>query len=216
MKISKETLSILKSFTTINPSIYVNPGHQLRTISTQKTVVAVAEVKDEFETPFGIYDLNQFLSAISIFDNPEFEFSDKFVEVSGAGASIKYGFADGNMIMQPPAKNLELPDTIVSFDLPESILKKTMQAANVLSLPNWTVKGENDEIAIVVADSKNSSSNAFRHVVGETDQEFELVFKVENIKPIMADYRVSISSKGISEFSADNGRLLYYIATESR
>ena len=173
-------------------------------------------MKDEFETPFGIYDLNQFLSAISIFDNPEFEFSDKFVEVSGDGASIKYGFADGNMIMQPPAKNLELPDTIVSFDLPESILKKTMQAANVLSLPNWTVKGENDEIAIVVADSKNSSSNAFRHVVGETDKEFELVFKVENIKPIMADYRVSISSKGISEFSADNGRLLYYIATESR
>ena len=216
MKISPATLSILKSFTTINPSIYVKSGNTIKTINPLKTIIASAQVDDTFDIPFGIYDLNQFLSAVSIFNDPDFDFMEKSVKVSNDSASIRYGYADENMIMQAPDKDLVLPDTVVEFTLTDEIFKKTMQAANVLQLPNWSVEGDGTDVNIIVGDTKDASSNAFRHVVGTTDSKFNLVFKVENLRFMPNTYDVRISSKGISHFQTHDKRIQYFIATESR
>jgi hypothetical protein len=216
MNISTNTLSVLKSFTSINPSLYVNSGNVIKTISPQKTIIGRAEVDDSFDVPFGIYDLNQFLSTVSIFESPDFEFSDRSVEIKNGVSSVTYGYADANMIMQAPEKDLDLPDVVVEFELKDAVFKKTMQAASVLQLPNWSVIGAGGDVTLVVGNSKDESSNTFRHVVGSTDLDFELVFKVENLRFMPADYNVKISSKGISHFSTNGGKLQYYIATESR
>ena len=216
MNISTNTLSVLKSFTSINPSLYVNSGNVIKTISPQKTIIGRAEVDDSFDVPFGIYDLNQFLSTVSIFDSPDFEFSDRSVEIKNGVSSVTYGYADANMIMQAPEKDLDLPDVVVEFELKDEVFKKTMQAASVLQLPNWSVIGAGGDVTLVVGNSKDESSNTFRHVVGSTDLDFELIFKVENLRFMPADYNVKISSKGISHFSTNGGKLQYYIATESR
>jgi len=216
MNISTNTLSVLKSFTSINPSLYINSGNVIKTISPQKTIIGRAEVDDSFDVPFGIYDLNQFLSTVSIFESPDFEFSDRSVEIKNGVSSVTYGYADANMIMQAPEKDLDLPDTVVEFELKDAVFKKTMQAASVLQLPNWSVIGAGGDVTLVVGNSKDESSNTFRHVVGSTDLDFELVFKVENLRFMPADYNVKISSKGISHFSTNGGKLQYYIATESR
>ena len=216
MNISTNTLSVLKSFTSINPSLYVNSGNVIKTISPQKTIIGRAEVDDSFDVPFGIYDLNQFLSTVSIFESPDFEFSDRSVEIKNGVSSVTYGYADANMIMQAPEKDLDLPDVVVEFELKDEVFKKTMQAASVLQLPNWSVIGAGGDVTLVVGNSKDESSNTFRHVVGSTDLDFELVFKVENLRFMPADYNVKISSKGISHFSTNGGKLQYYIATESR
>jgi len=216
MNISTNTLSVLKSFTSINPSLYVNSGNVIKTISPQKTIIGRAEVDDSFDVPFGIYDLNQFLSTVSIFESPDFEFSDRSVEIKNGMSSVTYGYADANMIMQAPEKDLDLPDVVVEFELKDAVFKKTMQAASVLQLPNWSVIGAGGDVTLVVGNSKDESSNTFRHVVGSTDLDFELVFKVENLRFMPADYNVKISSKGISHFSTNGGKLQYYIATESR
>jgi hypothetical protein len=215
MLISQNTLMILKSFTSINPSIYIKEGNIIRTISPQKTVIAIAEVDENFETAFGIYDLNQFLSAISIFDKPDFTFKQNFVTIKNDSSSVRYGFADEKMIMQAPDKTLQLPDVVVNFVLTEEIVKKTMQAASILDLPNWTVTGDGSDINIVVGNVKDKSSNVFKYKVGETDKEFELIFKVENLRFMPEEYNVQISSKGISHFITTNGKLQYFIATES-
>ena len=215
MLISQNTLMILKSFTSINPSIYIKEGNIIRTISPQKTVIAIAEVDENFETAFGIYDLNQFLSAISIFDKPDFTFKQNCVTIKNDSSSVRYGFADEKMIMQAPDKTLQLPDVVVNFVLTEEIVKKTMQAASILDLPNWTVTGDGSDINIVVGNVKDKSSNVFKYKVGETDKEFELIFKVENLRFMPEEYNVQISSKGISHFITTNGKLQYFIATES-
>lgn len=216
MNISTNTISVLKNFSSINNSIFVNPGNQIKTISPQKTVLATADVDEDFKKPFGIYDLNQFLSVVGIFDNPDFKFEDTAVTISDKNSSVTYVYADQNMIMQPPSKELNLPDTVVDFELKSEVYKKTLQAAGVLQVPNWSVIGENGKVSIIVKDAKSESSNAFRYEVGDTNSEFNLVFKVENLKFMPNDYNVKISSKGISHFSADNGKLSYWIATESR
>ena len=216
MKISDSTISVLKNFSSINQNILVNEGSTLKTISPQKTVMAIAEVKDKFDRSFAIYDLNQFLSAVSLFDKPDYEFEDSSVVVANGKSSIRYFFADKNMISTPPEKTISLPDVKVEFELPNDVFKSTMQAASVLQAPHWSVVGDGKQIAIEVGDSKNNTSNKYNVTVGETSEEFNMVFKVENLKMMANDYTVRISSKGISQFSTEKGALEYYIATESR
>tara|TARA_Y100001973_G_C5207884_1_gene342987 strand:- start:4056 stop:4679 length:624 start_codon:yes stop_codon:yes gene_type:complete len=207
---------VLKNFSSINQSLAVDSGNTIRTISPQKTVMAVAEVDDSFDSPFAIYDLNQFLSAVSLFEKPDYEFEDKSVVVANGTSSIRYFFADRNMVTTPPDKKIELPDVQVEFELSSDNFKKTMAAASVLQAPHWCVVGDSSEIAIEVGDAKNETSNKYRVVVGKTDEDFKLVFKVDNLKLMENTYTVRVSSKGISHFSTEKGALEYFIATESR
>ena len=216
MNISDNTLSVLKNFSGINQNLAVKSGNKIRTISPQKTVMAVAQVEDKFDSPFAIYDLNQFLSAISLFEKPNFVFEDSNVVVANGKSSIRYFYADESMVMSAPERDIELPDTLVEFKLSVNDLKSTMQAASVLQAPNWSVVGNGSIIEIVVGDVKNSTSNNYRVTVGETSEEFEVVFKVDNLKMMQRDYNVAISSKGISHFTTEKGDLQYFVATETK
>ena len=216
MNISDNTLSVLKNFSGINQNLAVKSGNKIRTISPQKTVMAVAQVEDKFDSPFAIYDLNQFLSAISLFEKPNFVFEDSNVVVANGKSSIRYFYADESMVMSAPERDIELPDTLVEFKLSVNDLKSTMQAASVLQAPNWSVVGNGSTIEIVVGDVKNSTSNNYRVTVGTTSEEFEVVFKVDNLKMMQRDYNVAISSKGISHFTTEKGDLQYFVATETK
>jgi hypothetical protein len=196
MNISDNTLSVLKNFSGINQNLAVKSGNKIRTISPQKTVMAVAQVEDKFDSPFAIYDLNQFLSAISLFEKPNFVFEDSNVVVANGKSSIRYFYADESMVMSAPERDIELPDTLVEFKLTTDVFKSTMQAASVLQAPNWSVVGNGSIIEIVVGDVKNSTSNNYRVTVGATSEEFEVVFKVDNLKMMQRDYNVAVSSKG--------------------
>ena len=216
MNISDNTLSVLKNFSGINQNLAVKSGNKLRTISPQKTVMAVAQVEDKFDTGFAIYDLNQFLSAISLFDKPDFTFGDKNVVVANGKSSIRYFFADESMVMSAPERDIELPDTIVEFKLTTDVFKSTLQAANVLQAPNWSVVSNGSTIDIVVCDVKNTTSNDYRVTFGVSTEEFNVTFKVDNLKMMLRDYNVAISSKGISHFTTEKGDLQYFVATESQ
>ena len=216
MNISENTLSVLKNFSGINQNLAVKEGNKIRTISPQKTVMAVAQVEDKFDQGFAIYDLNQFLSAISLFEKPEFIFEDNNVVVANGKSSIRYFYADESMVMTAPDRDIELPDTVVEFKLSEDTLKSTLQAASVLQVPNWSVIGNGKIIEIVVGDVKNDTSNDYRVKVGDTSDEFNLTFKVDNLKMMQRDYNVTISSKGISHFTTEKGDLSYFVATETK
>jgi hypothetical protein len=216
MNISDNTLSVLKNFSGINQNLAVKSGNKIRTISPQKTVMAVAQVEDKFDSPFAIYDLNQFLSAVSLFEKPNFVFEDSNVVVANGKSSIRYFYADESMVMSAPERDIELPDTLVEFKLSVNDLKSTMQAASVLQAPNWSVVGNGSIIEIVVGDVKNSTSNNYRVTVGATSEEFEVVFKVDNLKMMQRDYNVAVSSKGISHFTTEKGDLQYFVATETK
>ena len=74
MKISEETIDVLKNFSTINQNLLIKQGNVLTTMSSMKNIMAKATVKEDFPQEVAIYDLNEFLSAISIFQKPEFDF----------------------------------------------------------------------------------------------------------------------------------------------
>jgi len=214
MKLSDKTIQILKNFATINQSILVRPGNVLRTLTPLKTVFAQAEVTETFEQEFAIYELPRFLGTISLFSDPEFTFQEKYVTISSGKQRVNYTYADASMIATPPSKNINFPDTEVEFTITAEQLSTISKAGAVLQMPEIAVVGEDGVISIRAVDSKNSTADVFSLDVGECDKDFRVVFRPENMKLIPADYKVSLTTVGISRFESDN--LTYWIATESK
>ena len=57
MNLSKQTVDILKNYSTINSSIAVGTGSTLQTMSAMKNILVKSTVEESFETDFAIYDL---------------------------------------------------------------------------------------------------------------------------------------------------------------
>jgi len=215
MKLSDTTLAILKNFSSINQSILIRKGNKLRTMSVMKTVLAEAKVEEEFPKDFAIYDLNQFLNGISLHEDPELDFQDdKYVVIREGKRRVKYFFADPQVIVSPPEKEISLPSQDVCFQLEHSQYDKIKKAAAVYQLEDLSVIGEAGVIRLVVRDKRNATSNEYSIVVGETDKEFTFNFKVENLKIIPASYDVVLSSKLLSKFTNERYNLNYYIPME--
>ena len=215
MNLSDKTLTILKNFAGINNSILVKQGNSLRTISVAKNILAEAEIEEDFPREFAIYDLNQFLNGLGLHQDPDLDFSpDSYLSIREGKRRVKYFYADPNVIISPPEKEITLPSEDVHFQLESTALDKLLKAAAVYQLPDFSVIGEAGVVKLVVRDKKNDTSNSYSVVVGETDKEFTFNFKVENIKIIPGSYDVIVSSKLLSQFSNSQYNLKYYIALE--
>ena len=212
MRLSEQTVSLLKNFAGINQNIQFKAGSKLQTISAQKNILVDAEVPELFPSDFAIYDLNKMLGVMSLFQDPELEIGDKTMKVGG---KVNYMFADPSMIVTPPEKELTFPEAEVKFAMSNVDFSQTTKAAAMLGLPHVCVVGDGSKITLGATDVNNSSSDDFVTEVGTTDQNFCMVFKIENLKLFAGDYDVEITSKGISKFSHTSINLQYFIATES-
>jgi hypothetical protein len=215
MNLSDSTLNLLKNFSTINQSILFKEGNSLRTISVMKNILAEATINEEIPKDFGIYDLNQFLNGLSLHQSPDLDFANNgYVVIKEGRSRSKYFFADPQVIVTPPDKDISLPTEDVSFELNTQQLDKLLKAASVYQLPDLSAVGENGVVKLVVRDKKNETSNDYAVVVGETDKVFSFNFKVENIKIIPGSYEVVVSQKLLSRFTSKDYDLKYFIALE--
>jgi len=126
----------------------------------------------------------------------------------------KYFFADPQVIVTPPEKEITLPTEDVSFELSTSHLDKLLKAAAIYQLTDLAVVGGDGVVKIVVRDKKNDTSNDFSIVVGETESTFSFNFKVENIKILPGTYDVVVSRNLLSRFTCRDYDLKYFIALE--
>jgi len=215
MKLSDNTLTVLKNFASINNSILMKKGTHLRTISVAKNILAEADIAEEFPRDVAVYDLNQFLNGMSLHQDPDLDFKeDSYLTIREGRRKVKYFYADPAVIISPPDKEITLPTEDVHFQLESTSLEKLLKAAAIYQLPDLSLIGQDNEIRLVVRDKKNDTSNEYSIIVGETDKEFVFNFKVENIKIIPGAYDVVVSSKLLSKFTNSNYNLVYYIALE--
>lgn len=212
MKISINTVNVLKNFAKINPSIVIPEGNTLKTISPSKTIMAKAVVDTDFPQRFAIYNLDRFISVLSLFNDPDLSFDENSVKIRGNGKMTQYVYAEESTITKAPDKNLDLPSIDASFTLRYENLKDVEKASSVLGLPEIAVVGEGGKIYLQAIDSKNPSGDVYSVEIGEGNTSFKAIFKSENIKIITGDYKVSICSQGISHFLGEHAE--YWIAVE--
>jgi len=217
MKISDNTMGILRNFSDINANILFKPGKSLSTMSTMKNIMAQADVEEEFESEFGVYDLPEFLRAIDSFQQPVLKFNGTAnlkIQDEKSTLSARYAFADKSTLRYP-SKQISMPDKTVTFSLKNSDYESVKKLYTNLSLPDIAFKGENGKIKLVALDKKNSNSNESSVVVGETDLEFTAYVKAENMKIIPGDYDVALSKAKIAHFINKKVKVQYWIALEA-
>jgi len=217
MKLNQHTIDTLKNFAGINTNILIKEGDELSTISTMRNIFARAKVSDSFTNQFGIYDLNEFLSAVSGFSKPELSLKDKYMTISSEGSKskVKYYYSDPSVIVSP-TKEVNMPDADVTFSLTESNYKELIKMAAILKSPDLALIGtKGGDIVLKVCDKKNDTSNTFDITVGQNaTADYTFYFKVENMKMLDGDYDVSVSSKSISHFKNKKLPIEYWIALE--
>ena len=216
MKISERTINLLKNYANINQSIEFYEGKTLKTVSPLNTILTSVEIEEEFPQTFPIYELNRFLGTLSLFNNPELDFTDNGVNITDDNHKAIYRYCGSSSMFQtPPEKELSFPEPEIVFELSHEQFKTTINAANTLGLPEIVVESNNGNIELNVSDTGNASSDRFSTIVGKTDKTFRMVFKAENLSKIMeGDYHVALSSKRISHFKRKTDTLNYWIALE--
>ena len=213
MKLSNETVSVLKNFSTINQNLVIKSGSTITTMSAMKNIVAKADVKENFPQDFAIYDLNEFLSVITFFENPELEFKDNFVIVTEEGISerARYFFSDPSVVTTP-TNPITMPECEVKLNLSSDILDRITRGASIIGAPDLALESG----TLKATDKKNETANDFQmDIEVESDSnDYKFWFKVENLKLIPDSYDVQISSKSISHFKNSKGDDEYFIALE--
>ena len=218
MKLSEHTTSVLKNFASINQNLVIKEGKTISTMSAMKNIVAKAEVDEDFPREIAIYDLNEFLAALSIFTNPVLDFSENFVmitEEGKTGNSLKYFYSDPSVVTTPSSE-ITMPETEINFSLDSSDLSKVQRAASVIGSPDLVLEKNGVGSYLTVKDKKNDTANNYSldvDVEGQGDYNF--YFKVENLKLMPLTYDVNVSSKNISHFKSQTSNAVeYWIALE--
>ena len=214
---NEKTLEILRNFATINQNILVKQGKTLRTISEARNVLAKAEIEEEFPLDFGVYNLNEFIGALSLVDKPNLSFKENYVEIgdSSGRSKIKYFFASQDTLTYSE-KDITMPDAEVKFSLDESTIKRLKNAASTLGHKELIITGNNNLINLSVSDSQNSTANSYTIDVDGTyeSEMFKFILDIENLKILNGSYDVNISSKLISNLINKDTNIQYWIALE--
>lgn len=216
MKFSNETIGVLKNFSTVNPGLVFKPGSVIRTMHPQKTVMASATVSENFESVARVYDLSRFLATLSLFDDPDVEFTnDKFI-ISSGRSKVSYTYAAEAMVVSAPEKEIKFPDPEAVVTIKWKELDSVIKAAGVLKLAEIAFISDGSTISLAAVDSKNPTADAYDVIVAEgiTTPEFRMIIKVENLRLMPNDYEVSLSTKGLAYFKSP--KVEYYIALEAK
>jgi|TARA_R110000744_G_scaffold83791_4_gene164098 hypothetical protein len=214
MKFSENTLTILKSFSTINKSILLKPGSALKTITPEKTLVATATIAEQIPSQACIYDLSRFLSILGLYRDPDVEFHDKYFTIAEGKQRTKYAFADISMIHAAPEKDIELPSSDVIVDVMWDDMQSVIKAAGVLQFNEVAFVGSEGKVYLKAINSADQGADDYGVEIGTTQDEFKVIIKTDNLKLLPQNYHVTLCAKGISEFKGETAT--YYVAIDTK
>jgi hypothetical protein len=217
MKLSENTLSVLKNFASINSGVVLKAGTVQKTISPEKSILVEAVLEDNIPQEFGIYDLNQFLGIVTTLKNPDISFGDNLVVLNDGELSVFYRGCSTNLIISPPDKELVLKDITTKFSLPSATSQKLLKVATMINLPNLSVVGKEGALLLKIHEKANDTSNDGVQKIGDyAGSDFTATFKTENLKLLPDDYNVEIQAGAFAKFVNANGNLKYFIALETK
>lgn len=217
MKLSENTLAVLKNFASINSGVVLKAGQVQKTISPEKSILVEATLEDNLNTDFGIYDLNQFLGNVTTLKNPELTFTKDSVTLDDGDFALNYLACSPSLIISPPDKELALKSVDCKFALTNATLQKLLKIATMNSLPNLTVVGKDGELRLKIHEKANDTSNHGSVKIGDyAGENFTATFKTENLKLLPDDYNVELQKGAFAKFVNVAGNLKYFIALETK
>jgi len=214
---SKNTLSILKNFASLNSNLLIKPGNVIKTITPSKNGMAIATVEEDFPVEVGIWDLNKFLGVVSLFNTPNFDFGPKSMKIKNGGSSVVTYYYSEPRLLSAPTKDVVMPEVNVSLSLSEKQFSELQKAASVMQLPDISFTSDSGKIVAMVSDLSDPTTNNYKVTVENnySGSDFLFNFKIENIKILPGDYKVNFAKNVVGEFVHKGMSLTYWFAMEA-
>jgi len=213
MKISTDTLQVLKNFASVNTNLLVRQGNTLSTISAGKNIFARATVEENFDREFAIYDLNSLLGLLTLLEDTEVDFGAESITMTKGRSTFEYYYADPEIIVGAPDKQIEV-DEFFTFDLLADDLNMIQKAAGINAAPMLSVIGDGTNVTLTVGDPATPKSNSFKQMVTDTDKVFKAHLQIENLKVLPGDYKVTISAKKFMHLVNTKTDVKYWLALD--
>lgn len=225
MKLSKETISLLKNFAQINTNLYIDKGNVVRTVAPSKHILAKATLSDVFPKSFGIFDMSKFISAINLFQDAELDFtSDNYVTIENStGSKLRYVFAEKESLILPPAE-FSGGDKTISVKVTRETLEEVLKAASAISATTVSLMGRDGQVKIVARsvdpNMKGEESvlwGDYSVLIGETTRTFAFDFQIDNLKLYPSGYDISLdlTKKPKAFWKATDAAIEYWVAAAS-
>ncbi|BBC78097.1 DNA polymerase processivity factor [Escherichia phage EcS1] len=223
MKLSKDTLNILKNFSSINSGIMLKKGKFIMTRSVTGTIYGDSTISDEIDIEAAIYDLPGFLSILGLVGedaNISISNDQTTLVIKDQRSTIHWPIADASTIAFPN-KPIPFPMAKVIFELKGEDLQQLMRVSRGLQIDTLAItnKDGNIEIRGYNGVSDSSLTNVLYSLqVGEYDgtTDFNFVINMSNMKMIPADYKVMLWAQD-KKFACkfEGGQSSYVIAMEA-
>ena len=222
VKLSKNTLEILKMMATINGSMAFKAGNKLRTISPGGgAIFAEAEITEEFPIPFNIYELGKFLGVLNLATMKDatllFE-DDKKVVIKGAGSSKINYFFTAESFVTAPDKEIKLPSVELDVTLSEETIDGFMRAASALGHKIMALVVRSGNAFLVATNpDQGDASNDYEVDLGPVEEAPDASYKlkIENVKLLPGAYRVQVCARGMVAFLNEERKLKVFVGLET-
>lgn len=233
MKISKNTLSLLSSFTVVNNSIVVNRGNVLATVNTGKeknnlikalnTFMVRVEVPETFATDFTIGDLKRFLAVIATFDDPDFDFQYNCVVISEKNQSINYKYTSSNIIKAPITDSVPYTETWAEFIIDAKTISTLKKISTTMRHDDLYIRTVDGKVEIVLTTTNQGTDANENEYIINTDKETAKDFIVKASMTLFTgiitakdEYSLKVVFNGGNNFIVLEGlgdtKIFYYIA----
>jgi hypothetical protein len=216
MKIGKKTFEIMKNFTAINNSLWVNEPTCLKTLSIAENIIGIYDTEETFPE-FQLYNSVPFMSMINLYDveNVDFEFGENSVILKTTGSRTTIVYDDPDII--PKLGNLKESSVYKAFgdfdatiELSSIQIDQIQKSASILGMPDMTIKLKDSKGLIIISDDENPDSNHMKTAIkGEGDCDISMM--VKNLQIVPGDYIVSISNGKLAKFHHKTITPLFYI-----
>tara|TARA_R110002153_G_scaffold27498_6_gene85402 strand:+ start:1689 stop:2402 length:714 start_codon:yes stop_codon:yes gene_type:complete len=231
MELSSRTLGILRNFGDINQNLLVDDPKELITVSETKTILAKATIDESLDQRFGLYQVNEFLSCLSVVEKPSLKFGKDRVTISDeAGiSSIQYVYSNEENLTVPSVRSIPMPDPEVKFNLTVRDLAKLRKATGVFDYTNVIVSKINEVVTLSAVELSDDDVNVSKLVNGSAHRydiavggdwncgdDSVFVLDINNLKLIEGNYEVELSSKMISHFVNTESSIEYWIALQKQ
>jgi len=222
VKLSQETLQILKLASTINKSLAFKAGSEIKTVSATGSIVMDAAIPETFPVDFAVYELPKLLGVLALpaFKEAELVFEDgvdTHMLIKAGSSKIKYYYTPEDFAKHP-GKAIVLPKVDVEVNLQRDVLENFEKAAAALGHKFLKFKVDNKKLYMIATTPEVDTSNDYIVDLGDNEAEdFEAMIKLENLKLVPGDFNlqlVKLGGKGISKWSHLTRKINIFIGLE--
>lgn len=209
MKFSKEFISTLKNFSTINHGIKLNKGNHVMTRNVSGTIYAETLLPEgqEIDADLAIYDLNGFLSILSMTDeNAEIKVKSSEIVIHGSRSKITWPIAEDSAVVSPPRK-MNFPPENLTFNITSDDYKQLLRISRAVGADTLCITNDDEAVVFKAYNSDVDSSlkkplSTYKVAEYNSNADFNFIIDMDNMKMPPDNYTVKLWANGQSNFAA--------------